>query len=232
MKLLLLVLVVLLMPLMAEEVNFSRDIRPLLSDRCFHCHGPDEETREGHIRFDIPDGKEGAFRVRKKRAAIVPGKPEKSHLYLRITTDDEDDVMPPLDSHKVALTAKEKETFKKWIEQGAKWSGHWAFEAPVKPAVPALKKPWAKNAIDAFIMKRLQKEGLGVSPEAPRYKLIRRLSYDLTGLPPTPQEVSAFINDKSPKAYEKVVDKFLAKPSYGERMALPWLDMARYGDSS
>ncbi|NQZ58190.1 MAG: DUF1549 domain-containing protein, partial [Lentisphaeraceae bacterium] len=216
-----------------EEVNFRRDIRPILSDRCFHCHGPDEETREGHIRFDIPDGKEGAFRVRKKRAAIVPGKPQKSHLYLRLITDDDDDVMPPLDSHKVALTVKEKENFKKWIEQGAKWSGHWAFEAPVKPAVPALKKTqWARNTIDAFIMKRLEKEGLGVSPEAPRYKLIRRLSYDLTGLPPTPQEERNFIKDKSAKAYEKVVEKFLAKPSYGERMALPWLDMARYGDSS
>ena len=218
---------------LAEEINFNRDIKPILSDRCFHCHGPDEETREGHLRLDIPDGKDGAFRVRKNKAAIVPGKPEQSHLYLRIITGDEDDVMPPLDSHKKALSAKEKETFKQWIKEGAKWANHWAFEKPVKPAVPQVQdKKWAKNPIDNFILSNMSQKGLKPSSEAPRYKLIRRLSYDLNGLPPTPAEVDAFVNDKSPKAYENLVDRLLSKKAYGERMALPWLDMARYGDSS
>ncbi len=217
----------------AQEINFNRDIKPILSDRCFHCHGPDEENREGHLRLDVAEGADGAFRVRKNRAALVPGKPEQSHLYLRITTNDKNDVMPPPDSHKLALTSEEKETIKQWIQEGAKWAKHWAFEKPIKPKVPqASNTTWITNPVDNFILEKLDKVGLKPSPEAPRYKLIRRLSYDLNGLPPTPAEVDAFINDKSPNAYEKLVDRLLANKSYGERMALPWLDMSRYGDSS
>jgi hypothetical protein len=217
----------------AGEVNFNRDIKPLLSDRCFHCHGPDEESREAHLRLDIADTKEGAFRVRKGKAAIVPGKPKESQLYQRIMTDDEDDIMPPQNSHKIPLTTKEKALFKQWITEGAKWSKHWAFEKPVKPALPQVKNDkWANHPIDKFILAKLEKNNLTPTAQAPRYQLIRRLSYDLTGLPPTPAEVKTFNEDQSTNAYEKLVDKLLAKPAYGERMALPWLDMARYGDTS
>jgi len=219
--------------LLSEEISFNRDIKPILSDRCFHCHGPDTESREAKLRLDVTEGKDGAYRVRKGKAAIVPGKPEESEVYKRIITKDEDDVMPPPDSHKLALSEKEIGLIKQWIKEGAKYAGHWAFEKPVKPDVPKVaNSSWVKNPIDAFTLKDMEKKGFKPSPEAPRYKLIRRLSYDLNGLPPTPAEVDAFINDKSPNAYEKLVDKLLAKKDYGERMALPWLDMARYGDSS
>jgi hypothetical protein len=216
-----------------EKVDFNRDVRAILSDRCFQCHGPNEESRERHLRFDRPDGKEGAFRKRKGSFAIVPGDLKKSLLYERIMSEDPEEVMPPPDSHKKALTDKEKAVLKQWIEEGAKWSDHWAFIKPVKPAVPVFKNNnWPKNPIDNFILAGLNKRGLKPSAEAPRYKLIRRLSYDLNGIPPTPAEVKAFVEDKSPDAYEKLVDRIFAKPAYGERMTLPWLDMARFGDSS
>ncbi|MDD7983988.1 DUF1553 domain-containing protein [Lentisphaera marina] len=215
-----------------KKVNFNKDIRPILSDRCFHCHGPDEEERKGDLRLDIPDGPEGAFRVLDGIASIIPGNPEESELYYRISTDDSDDIMPPPKSHKAALTKDEIALFKRWIEEGATWSKHWAFEPIRKPMVPKVKKSQTNNPIDNFIVAKLNEKGLKPSPEAPKRKLIRRLSYDLNGLPPSQKEIDQFINDKSDDAYEKLVDRILAKPAYGERMALPWLDMARYGDSS
>ncbi|EDM29302.1 hypothetical protein LNTAR_22969 [Lentisphaera araneosa HTCC2155] len=215
------------------KVNFNKDIRPILSDKCFHCHGPDEEERKGDLRLDIPDGPEGAFRVLDGIASIIPGNPEESEVFYRISTDDSDDIMPPKKSHKAALTAEEIALFKRWIEEGATWSKHWAFE-PIKTVkVPEVDdQDKVENPIDNFILSRLEQEGLEASDEASKEKLIRRLSYDLNGLPPSLEEVKNLLEDDSDNSYEKVVDKFLAKPAYGERMALPWLDMARYGDSS
>ncbi|WDE99376.1 DUF1553 domain-containing protein [Lentisphaera profundi] len=215
-----------------EKVSFNKDIRPILSDRCFHCHGPDEEERKGDLRLDIPDGPEGAFRVHDGIASIIAGNAEESELYYRISTDDSDDIMPPKKSHKIPLTKEEIDLFKRWINEGATWSKHWAFEPITKPLVPKVKKSQTNNPIDNFIVATLNEKDLKPSPEAPKHKIIRRLSYDLNGLPPSPKEIDQFVNDSSNNAYEKLVDRILAKPAYGERMALPWLDMARYGDSS
>ena len=217
----------------AEKINFNRDIRPILSDKCFHCHGPDEHERKGKLRLDIPHGEDGAFRVRKGSAAIKANDPSKSEIWLRIITDDEDDVMPPIDSPKKPLTPEERELVKKWIEQGAEWQGHWSFNAIEKPELPKVSdKDWAHNEFDHFVLKQLDDQGLKPSPEAPKHKLIRRAYLDLIGLFSTPEEVQAFENDNSPNAYEKVIDRLLADERYGERMAMKWLDLARYGDTS
>jgi len=206
-------------------VNFDREIRPILSDTCFACHGPDENQRKSKLRFDT---REGAFA---KAGVIVPGKATESRLVKRITSKDPNAVMPPTDSgHK--LTEKQIELLKRWIDEGAQWSEHWAFQAPKRPQLPQVaNKTWAKNSIDAFVLARLEKEGLKPSPEADRATLLRRVSLDLTGLPPTPADVDAFLADKSPDAYEKVVDRLLASPRYGEKMAMHWLDVARYADT-
>ncbi|MFN7141214.1 MAG: DUF1549 domain-containing protein, partial [Limisphaerales bacterium] len=203
-------------------VQFNRDIRPILSDKCFHCHGPDPTTRKAKLRLDTEEG---------AHAAIVAGKPQESEVFHRITTKDPDDVMPPLESNK-SLTPQEIDLLKRWIEQGAKYENHWAYIAPKKPAVPAVKdKKWARNDIDRFILAKLEENKLKPSPEADRRTLIRRLSFDLTGLPPKPEEVEAFVSDKSKNAYEKVVDRLLASPHFGERMAVHWLDLVRYADT-
>ncbi len=209
----------------AGSVDFNREIRPILSDNCFACHGPDEQQRKGKLRLDTKDG---AFA---KTGVIVAGNSAESRLIKRITSKDPNAVMPPVGSgHK--LTDKQIEQLKYWIDQGAEWNEHWAFIAPKRPDLPAVTyKAWVKNPIDAFILARLEKEGLKPSPEADRATLIRRVSLDLIGLPPTPAEVDAFVADKSPDAYEKVVDRLLASPRYGEKMALHWLDLARYADT-
>jgi hypothetical protein len=213
----------------AAKMDFNRDIRPILSDNCFACHGPDDKTRKAKLRLDT---KEDAFKAAKSGDfAIVPGDLKKSALVDRVTTKNEDDVMPPPKTGK-KLTAAQIDLLKRWIAEGAPWQTHWAYEAPKRPALPAVKdKKWAKNEIDSFVLAKLEKEKLKPAPEADKTTLLRRASFDLTGLPPTPDEVDAFLADKSPAAYEKVVDRLLASPRYGEHAARYWLDAARYADS-
>jgi uncharacterized protein DUF1553/uncharacterized protein DUF1549/concanavalin A-like lectin/glucanase superfamily protein/cytochrome c len=208
-----------------KPVDFNREIRPILSDNCFACHGPDEKQRMAKLHFDT---KEGAFA---KQGVIVPGEAARSKLVIRITSKDPNVIMPPPESgHK--LTANQIELLKRWIDEGAQWHEHWAYVAPRRPEVPQVKDPrWVRNPIDNFILARLEKEELKPSPETDKLTLLRRVTLDLTGLPPSPAEVDAFLADKSPDAYEKVVDKLLASPHYGERMAMQWLDLARYADT-
>jgi hypothetical protein len=206
----------------AEKIVFNRDIRPILSDKCFHCHGPDEKERKSGLRLDVRDA---ALKPAESGAiAIVPGTPKLSELIARCLTTDEEDLMPPSKMGK-PLTEREKALLQQWVAEGAEYQGHWAFISPVKPSISG------PNAIDNLITARLAKEGLKPSPEADRATLIRRVSLDLTGLPPTPAEVDAFEKDPAANAYEKVVDRLLQSPHYGERMAMQWLDFARYADS-
>ena len=204
-----------------RAVRFSTDIRPLLSDRCFHCHGPDEESREAELRLDIapePDH------------IVVPGMPAESELFRRITSTDPDEQMPP-PGHGKPLTNDEISLLRRWIQGGGKWSAHWAYEKPVKTATPNVAAAESANWIDRFIDQRLADESLKLSPEADRVTLLRRVSFDLTGLPPTPEQVDAFVADKSADAWEKVVDRLLASDAHGERMATYWLDLVRYADT-
>ena len=212
-----------------QEVSFSREVLPILSENCFTCHGPDAGARKGKLRLDT---EEGALHRKGRDPVIVPGKGAMSELIRRLVTTDEKDVMPPRNSNRT-LSAKQIDVLKRWIDQGAKWGQHWAFEAPRRPSVPSVKDAkWVRNAIDGFVRARLEAEGLTPQPEAPREILIRRLSLDLTGLPPSPAEVDAFVKDTSADAYEKVVDRLLGSPHYGERMAWEWLEAARYADSN
>lgn len=209
-------------------VNFQRQVRPILSDNCFLCHGPDKGTRMADVRLDI---REGAFATRKNGVIIVPGKPEESLLIKRITSDNAGYRMPPPFAHKT-LTADQKNTLRRWVEQGAPWTEHWAFIAPLRPPLPAVKDAgWVRNPIDRFILAKLEANRLPPAPEADRRMLIRRATLDLTGLPPTPAEVDAFVKDRSTNAYEKVVDRLLASPHYGEHLGHYWLDAARYADT-
>ena len=202
----------------ATPVSFNRDIRPILSDNCFSCHGPDASHRQADLRLDIRDDAVTA-------GAIVPGKPAESTLVSRINATDSDELMPPPESHK-KLDAKQKELLARWIEEGAEYRKHWAYEQPVKVAVPA-----GTNGVDHLVRKRLAEVGLAPSPEADRRTLIRRLSLDLLGLPPTPDEVAAFVADTRPDAYVLLVDRLLASPHYGEQMAIGWLDVVRFADT-
>lgn len=213
-----------------EPLDFTRDIRPILSNKCFHCHGPDQNKREGGLRFDT---KAGAFaETDSGEPAIVPGKPEESEMYRRLVTKDDSEVMPPADTGS-QLEAAEIEKIRKWLKQGGKIAGHWSYEKLTRPVLPDVKdKKWVRNGIDNFVLARLEAEGLAPEAEASRETLIRRLSLDLTGLPPTPQEVTAFLNDKTPQAYERVVDRLLASSAYGEHWARAWLDLSRYADSA
>ena len=210
----------------APPVNFGREVLPILSDKCFFCHGPDEKKRKAGRRLDTL---EGATAEKDGVVAVVPGKVDASELVTRIFSTDPEEIMPPPKSNKT-LTAPQRETLKRWVAEGAKWGKHWAFEKPERPEVP--KIAGAANPIDAFIRARLEREGLKPSTEATRETLIRRASLDLTGLPPTAEETDAFLADQAPVAFERVVDRLLASPHYGERMALPWLDAARYADSN
>jgi hypothetical protein len=208
-----------------KPVDFNRDIRPILSDNCFACHGPDENKRKAKLRFDTREG------VSAKPGVIVPGNPTESILFQRISAHDKDRIMPPADSG-YALTPAQVDVIRKWIEQGAVWNEHWAYKVPVQVPLPQVKATsWPRNPIDNFILARLEKEGLQASPEADRATLLRRVTLDLTGLPPTITEIDAFLADHSPDAYEKRVDKLLASPAYGEMMAMQWLDLARYADT-
>ncbi len=210
-------------------IDFSRQIRPILSDNCFACHGPDENTRKGKLRLDR---KEDAFKGGKSGVlCIVPGKPEESELFKRLTTHDEDDLMPPPKSKKV-LSSVQIDLVKRWITEGASWQSHWAFEKPLAATPPENKgRRWAGNEIDQFVLARLEKESLKPALPADKPTLVRRVSLDLTGLPPTIDEVDAFLNDKTAGAYEKLVDRLLESNRYGENMARYWMDAVRYADS-
>jgi hypothetical protein len=199
-------------------IGFNQSIRPILSDNCFACHGPDAGQRKGKLRLDVRD-------AAIERKAIVPGNPDESELIKRIFTEHADDLMPPADSHKV-LTSEQKEMLKKWIAAGAVYEGHWSYTPPVKPQI----RPGA-NGIDHLVRERLNTVGLTQSPPADPRTLVRRLYFDLVGLPPTPEEVDAFERDSSPGKYERLVEKLLAMPEYGERMAIPWLDVVRFADT-
>ena len=212
-----------------RPINFSRDIRSILSDKCFKCHGPDENERKANLRLDIPEGY--TAKLDSGVAAVVPGNLSESELIERLTTDDPSLKMPPPATGKT-LTAEQIDVLKRWVAEGAEWKPHWAFQTPQRPAVPEVKHTgWARNPIDQFVLARLELEGLAPAAQADKTTLIRRATLDLTGLPPTPAEVAAFLADESPTAYETVIDRLLASPRYGEHMARFWLDAARYGDT-
>ncbi|MFO0503732.1 MAG: DUF1549 domain-containing protein, partial [Acidobacteriota bacterium] len=215
-------------PAKPAAVDFQREVRPILSDNCFYCHGPDKGTRMMDLRLDT---KEGAFAERKTGRLLVPGDPAASLVYQRIVSSDKARTMPPAHSKKL-LTAAQKDTLKRWIEQGAPWKEHWAFAAPSRPAAPAVTNVrWARNPIDRFVLARLDAAGLPPAAEADRRALARRAALDLTGLPPTPEMLAQFLTDKSPKAYEEYVDRLLATSQWGEHRARYWLDAARYADT-
>ncbi|MFO0928159.1 MAG: DUF1553 domain-containing protein [Gemmataceae bacterium] len=206
-------------------VDFNRDVRPILSDTCFACHGFDAKARKAGLRLDVP---EGAFAKRKKAIPIIPGSPDKSSVWQRIVTNDPDEVMPPPSFNK-RLTPAQKETLRKWIAQGAKYQKHWSFEPIRRPSVPPIAG--ARTPIDAFLLERIAKAGLTPQGEADRETLIRRVAFALTGLPPTVAEVDAYLADTAPNAYERMVDRYLASQRYGEEMGRHWLDVARYADT-
>ncbi|MEL7162378.1 MAG: DUF1549 domain-containing protein, partial [Bacteroidota bacterium] len=214
-----------------DRPDFIYDVKPLLSDRCFACHGPDEAKQKASLALHTAerayaelDGKEGKF-------AIVPGDPERSEVYRRIISRNEDLVMPPPESH-LSVAPHEAELLRRWIEQGAEYKPHWAFTAPEPVAPPEVADAdWPRNDIDRFVLARLEDNRLSPAPEADRTTLLRRVTFDLTGLPPTPEEIAEFVHDDSPDAYARVVDRLLASPHYGERMATDWLDLSRYADS-
>ncbi len=213
-----------------DKIEFNRDIRPILSNKCLNCHGNDPKAVMAGLRLDQRAG--ATAKLLSGSVAIVPGHPEKSEMMARIQSKDKDMLMPPTGSNKT-LSAEDKLLLAQWIAEGAEYKPHWAFVRPTRPALPTVRKAgWAVNEIDRFIQATLEKKGLAPSPEASRETLIRRVSLDLTGLPPTPAEVDAFLKDPSPKAYETVVDRLLASPRYAERMAMDWMDYARYADSN
>jgi hypothetical protein len=201
-----------------EKIEFNRDVRPILSDNCFYCHGPDASHRKGKLRLDL---REHAI----AREAFVPGKPAESELVLRVRSTDEEEMMPPPDSNK-KLSARDKTVLERWIAEGAAYQRHWAYEPPVKAPIPA-----GANGVDVLVARRLAERGLKASPQADRRTLIRRLQADLLGLPPTPAEVEAFAADSAPGAYAKLVERLLASPHFGERMAVGWLDLVRFADT-
>lgn len=217
----------------AEDQTFSREIHPVLSSKCFDCHGPSEEGRKGDLRLDIPDGELGALTERGDYHIVLPGKPEDSELWKRITSDDADEVMPPPDSHKEPLTKKELALVKQWILDGGEYQQFWSFVPPKKSLPPEITNTaWSSGAIDGHVMARLESEGLSPNKEADKRSLIRRVTFDLTGLPPTLAEIEAFIKDESPDAYSTLVDDLIARPAYGEHMTRYWADLVRLSDTN
>lgn len=209
-------------------IDFLRDVKPILSQHCFQCHGPDEAARKGKLRLDLKDD---AFAAKKEKHVIAPGNLDDSLVYERITTDNDRKKMPP-EGKAEPLTAKQIETIKTWIEQGAVWKEHWSFVAPQKQELPVVQhKEWVRDPMDAFVLKKMEVGGLAPEAEAPKEMWLRRASFDLTGLPPTPAEIDAFLKDSSANAYEKQVDRLLASTRFGERQAQEWLDLSRYADT-
>lgn len=216
---------------LSGEVDYNLHVKPILSDKCFACHGPDENKREAGLRLDLQEEAYAALKDDRSRHAIVPGNPARSEVFRRIIAQDPEQRMPPVESH-LTLSPEEIAVLTKWIRQGAPYRPHWAFIPPARPDVPQVEnQAWVRNPIDAFILDQLEKENLSPAPEASKESLIRRLSFDLTGLPPSIEEIDQFLADSSPDAYEKVVDRYLASPAYGERMATQWMDVARFADS-
>jgi mono/diheme cytochrome c family protein len=214
----------------APAVDFNRDIRPIFSDHCFACHGPDERTRKADLRLD--SRATALARARSEDSIIVPGRPELSHLIERVTSDDPLEVMPP-PKHGKPLSSEQVNLLVRWVEEGGEWRDHWAFRPPESPTPPSVQESgWPVQPIDSFLLARIEQAGLQPVPDADPATLLRRVTFDLTGLPPTPEEVDAFLADASPQAYERVVDRLLGSPHYGERMAVNWLDLARYADTS
>nr|MCU0720459.1 DUF1549 domain-containing protein [Pirellula sp.] len=212
------------------SVDFTKDIRPILAAHCYACHGPDETSRSADLRLDLRDNAIA-------HSAIVPNDPGLSKLVERILSTDEELVMPPPSSKK-PLSESQKALLQKWIEQGAPYANHWAFEPPTKPVTPIIEqqdwknKNWPSNAIDQFIGQQLANDKLEPSTQADRATLLRRVSLDLTGLPPTLEELNTFLSDSSHDAYERAVDRLLASQHYAEKMAMEWLDLARYADTN
>ena len=226
---LLLGVAIVLQPADAEKLRFDRDILPILSDKCFACHGPDSAVRQANLRLDT---KEGAFSAPSGYPIIVPGEPENSELVLRITHEDIDQRMPPQISNRQP-TQEQIDTLIQWIAEGAEWEDHWVYSLPNRVEPPTVKdSTWVRNPIDAFILGKLEAEGLTPSIEADKRTLIRRLNFDLTGLLPTPAEVEHFLRDETPDAYDSLVNRLLSKPQYGEQLAMYWLDLVRYADTS
>jgi Protein of unknown function (DUF1549)/Planctomycete cytochrome C len=211
------------------RIGFNHEIRPLLADKCFTCHGPDARARKADLRLDVRDE---AIKVRQKIQPIVPGEPDKSEVVRRIFTDDESDRMPP-EKSRLKLTDAQKQLLREWIRQGAPYEAHWSLiPLPDKVTPPAIASAaWPRSDLDKFVLARIEAEKLTPAPEASRERWLRRVTFDFTGLPPTRTEIDAFLADTSPQAYEHVVDRLLASPRYGEKMATSWLDVARYADS-
>ncbi|MDP6892521.1 MAG: DUF1549 domain-containing protein, partial [Verrucomicrobiota bacterium] len=213
-----------------REINFNQDIRPILSEQCFQCHGPDAATRKAGLRLDTRDG---ATHLNNGIAAIDLTNLANSEFLVRITSKDPDSKMPPPES-KRKLSKEQIQLLQQWIAEGAEYERHWAFKQPIRPPLPALSskhKNWPRNTVDYFVAAKQTEAGLTPSPESDRATLIRRVSLDLTGIPPTPKQLESFISDTSPQAYERTVDRLLESPHYGERWGRHWLDAARYADS-
>ena len=214
-----------------EEVSYNFDIRPILSDKCFTCHGPDQNKREAGLRLDIAENAFSALQDNPTAHALVPGKPHLSEAFFRISTKDTSLVMPPIASN-LKLSPYEIDLIEKWIKQGAKYEQHWSFVVPVKPDLPEVSNArWPINEIDYFVLEKIEQKGLLPNPEADKERLLKRVSLDLTGLPPSLEMMNRFLADNSADAYEKIVDQLLKSPAYGEKMALHWLDVARFADS-
>ncbi len=215
---------------MPDVVDYNFHIRPILSDRCFKCHGPDANKRQANLRLDTPEGAFAAFKDNTKAHAIVPGDPYASDAFTRLITKDTSERMPPMKSN-LTLSQHEIDLIEKWIEQGANYKPHWAFIKPLKSELPEADADWARNEIDYFVYEKMAEKGLKPSKESDKERLLKRVCLDLIGLPPTLEMQDRFLKDTSPNAYEKIVNELLANPHYGEKMATPWLDVARYADS-
>jgi len=214
----------------ASAPDFAREVRPILASYCFKCHGPDDKARKGGLRLD--EAETALAPAKSGEPAIVPGRPDESELIARLLTDDPDSVMPP-PAVKHPMAPEQIDVLKRWIAAGARYEKHWAYIPPRQAPLPEVKyTEWPRNPIDRFVLARLETEGLSPSPEADRATLIRRVSLDLIGLPPSVEEADAFINDPAPDAYDRLVDRLLASPHYGERWARRWLDLARYADTN
>ena len=212
------------------EVDFLEDVRPILAGKCFPCHGPDKAKRKSSLRLDTAAG---VFSKRKSgHRVVVPGDPDASLLIERIETSDQDELMPPVDSE-LALSPVQVDILRRWVDSGAQWKEHWAYKVPVRPSLPRAKgSGWVRNPVDAFVLSRLEKANLAPAPAASSTTLLRRLWLDLTGTPPSPAELQRCLEDRSPDSWEKVVDRLLASPHFGERSAQDWLDAARYADTT